>query len=161
MFGLSSDAHDDVTGSKSEGSSIGGKRETRGDQTGEVIAFVGEGVTFKGNIRYQGTIRIDGRFEGEIATDGVLIVGEKAVVTAKIEAGTISSQGRITGDINAKEKVKLMGSATFEGTVKTPSISIDEGVIFNGTCRMSKDGESKERSEDEVLERLEETLKVR
>ena len=60
----------------------------------DIIAFVGEEVTFKGTIRYQGTVRVDGRLEGEIYTDGNLIIGQKAVITAKIEAGTVTCQGR-------------------------------------------------------------------
>jgi cytoskeletal protein CcmA (bactofilin family) len=104
----------------------------------EVIAFVGRGVEFKGVITYNGTVRIDGRLDGEIHTDGVLLVGEDAVLTAQVSAGTVISRGKITGDIIAKGKVNLLAPAVLNGSVKAPLLSIEEGVLFNGTLEMSK-----------------------
>ena len=63
----------------------------------EVIAFVGRGVEFKGVITYNGTVRIDGRLDGEIHTEGILVVGEDAVLTAQVTAGTVISRGRRVG----------------------------------------------------------------
>jgi len=114
-------------------------------ETSDIIAYVGVDVAFKGTIRYKGSVRIDGQMEGEIFTDGTLIIGEKAVLSTKIEAGTVLSQGHITGDIVAKERVKLLASAVFEGSVQTPSLSIDDGAQFNGTCQMRKHGDEKNR----------------
>ncbi|GJL64314.1 MAG: hypothetical protein NPIRA04_29680 [Nitrospirales bacterium] len=161
MFGKSSNADADQSSGFTEGAtSMGNAKPFDLEKAaGDIIAFVGEGVTFKGTIRYKGSVRVDGRLEGEIFTDGILIVGEKAVISAKIEAGTIACQGRITGDIMAKERVKLMSPAVFEGSVKTPSISMDEGVLFNGTCVMPKAGESKSK-ETSFIGKAEETLKV-
>ncbi|WP_447978256.1 bactofilin family protein [Candidatus Nitrospira bockiana] len=105
--------------------------------TGEIIAFVGKGVEFKGALNYEGTVRIDGRVDGEIHTSGVLIVGEEAVITAKIHAGTVVSKGKITGDVVAKERVKLMAPAVLNGSVQAPVFSIEEGVLFDGTCEMT------------------------
>ncbi len=101
-----------------------------------VIAFVGKGVEFKGTITYDGTVRIDGRLEGEIHTDGVLLVGEDAVITARVSAGTVICRGKITGDIVAKDGVKLESPAELNGSVKAPKLSMEEGVLFNGTCEM-------------------------
>jgi cytoskeletal protein CcmA (bactofilin family) len=103
----------------------------------EIIAFVGKGVEFKGAITYEGTVRIDGHVEGEIHTDGVLIVGEEAVISAKITAGTVVSKGKITGDVVAKQRVRLMSPAMLHGSVQAPVFSIEEGVMFNGTCEMT------------------------
>jgi cytoskeletal protein CcmA (bactofilin family) len=108
-----------------------------GAKEGEIIAFVGKGVTFKGAITYEGTVRIDGRVDGEIETSGTLIVGEEAVITAKVHAGTVVSKGKITGDVVAKERVKLMSPAMLSGSVKAPAFSIEEGVTFDGTCEMT------------------------
>ncbi len=108
-------------------------------ETGEsVSAFVGKGVEFKGAITYNGTVRIDGILDGEIHTEGVLLFGEDAVITAKVTAGTIVCKGKITGEILAKEKVKLRAPAVVSGGVKTPMLSIDEGVLFNGTLEMAQ-----------------------
>lgn len=110
---------------------------TRPEPTGDVSAFVGKGVEFKGTISYNGTVRIDGYLEGEIHTEGVLLVGEDAVLTAKVTAGTIVCKGKITGDIIVKEKIKLRAPAVINGGLKTPLLSIEDGVLFNGTLEMT------------------------
>ncbi len=104
----------------------------------DISAFVGKGVAFKGTIIYSGTVRIDGSLDGEIHTEGVLLVGEEAVITAKVVAGTIVCQGKITGDISAKDKIKLQAPAVISGGVTTPLLSIEEGVLFNGTLEMTQ-----------------------
>lgn len=106
--------------------------------TGDVSAFVGKGVEFKGKISYSGTVKIDGYLDGEIHTDGVLLVGEEAVITAKVTAGTIVCKGKITGDIVAKECVKLRTPAVMNGSIKTPILSMEDGVLFNGALEMTQ-----------------------
>ncbi len=104
----------------------------------DIIAFVGKGVEFKGVISYSGTVRIDGYLDGEIHTDGVLLIGDEAVIQAKVTAGTIVCKGKITGDIAAKERVKLRAPAVFNGSMKTPMLSIEDGVLFNGGLEMAQ-----------------------
>lgn len=119
-------------------------QSTRPETGEDVSAFVGKGVEFKGTITYNGTVRIDGFLDGEIHTEGVLLVGEEAVITAKVTAGTIVCKGKITGDICAKEKIKLRAPAVLSGGVKTPMLSMEEGVLFNGTLEMvqgARDGQ--------------------
>jgi cytoskeletal protein CcmA (bactofilin family) len=104
---------------------------------GDISAFVGKGVEFKGTISYSGTVRIDGYLDGEIHTDGVLLIGEDAVIQAKITAGTIVCKGKITGDVVAKECVKLRAPAVMNGSVKAPMLSMEDGVLFNGALEMA------------------------
>jgi cytoskeletal protein CcmA (bactofilin family) len=104
----------------------------------DIIAFVGKGVEFKGVISYSGTVRIDGNLDGEIHTDGVLLIGDEAVIQAKVTAGTIVCKGKITGDIAAKDRVKLRAPAVFNGSMKTPMLSIEDGVLFNGDLQMTE-----------------------
>lgn len=106
--------------------------------TGDISAFVGKGVEFRGTISYSGTVRIDGMLEGEIHTDGVLLVGEDAVIQAKVTAGMIVCKGKITGDVVAKERVKLRAPAVFNGSMKSPILSMEDGVLFNGGLEMSQ-----------------------
>lgn len=110
----------------------------RPETSQDVSAFVGKGVVFKGTITYNGTVRIDGTLEGEIHTDGILLVGEDAVLNAKVTAGTIVCKGKITGDITAREKMKLRAPAVINGGVTTPMLSMEEGVLFNGTLEMEQ-----------------------
>jgi cytoskeletal protein CcmA (bactofilin family) len=127
--------HPDEVDSGSTGASFD---STKSDIGQDISAFVGKGVVFKGTISYSGTVRIDGTLEGEIHTDGILLVGEEAVITAKVTAGTIVCKGKITGDIHAKEKMKLRAPAQVNGGVTTPMLSIEEGVLFNGTLEMEQ-----------------------
>ena len=110
---------------------------TISEGAGDICAFVGKGVEFKGTITYSGTVKIDGYLDGEIHTDGVLLIGEEAVIQAKITAGTIVSKGKITGDIVAKECVKLRAPAVMNGSVKAPLLSMEDGVLFNGALEMA------------------------
>ena len=110
---------------------------TSTEGTGDISAFVGKGVEFKGTISYSGTVRIDGYLDGEIHTDGVLLIGEEAVIQAKITAGTIVCKGKVTGDVIAKECVKLRAPAVMSGSIKTPILSMEDGVLFNGALEMA------------------------
>jgi len=118
-----------------------------------VMAFIGKGVEFKGNISYSGVIRVDGIFEGEIHTDGTLLVGEDAVISANVSAGRVISNGKIIGNVRAKEMVKLESPAMLSGSVTTPCFSIEEGVLFNGTCEMTSSGTTDHA--DKILRHIE------
>src|SRR3989449_9932028 len=89
----------------------------------EVIAFVGRGVEFKGVITYNGTVRIDGRLDGEIHTEGVLLGGQDAVITAQVTAGTVISRGKITGDSSASGKGRLRATTVLTRSVKAPLLA--------------------------------------
>jgi cytoskeletal protein CcmA (bactofilin family) len=104
----------------------------------QFIAFVGHGVTVKGVINYTGTVKIDGHFEGEINTEGVLMVGCEAVINAQIVAGSVVSYGTIIGNITASDKVSLKAPGVFNGSVKAPVLCMEEGVIFTGQLEMSE-----------------------
>jgi cytoskeletal protein CcmA (bactofilin family) len=108
------------------------------DKPEDINAFVGKGVEFKGTISYSGTVRIDGYLDGEIHTDGMLLIGEDAVIQAKITAGTIVSKGKVTGEVVAKECIKLRAPAVMNGSVKTPVLSMEDGVLFNGALEMAQ-----------------------
>jgi len=110
---------------------------TIAEGAGDINAFVGKGVEFKGTITYSGTVKIDGYLDGEIHTDGVVLIGEEAVIQAKITAGTIVCNGKVTGDVVAKECVKLRAPAVMNGSVKAPVLSMEDGVLFNGTLEMA------------------------
>lgn len=100
------------------------------------VAFVGKDVEFKGVITYSGTVRIDGALDGEIHTDGGLLVGPEAVLKAKVTAGTVVCHGNITGDIQATKQIVLCAPAVVQGSLTTPVLSMEQGVVFNGTLEM-------------------------
>ncbi len=111
-------------------------REKDGREIGEIKAFLGEGTEFKGVLRFQGTVRIDGRLEGEVQGDDLLIVGEAGALRAKVEVGSLVSNGRIEGDIRATKRVELLASSTVVGKISAPCLVVMEGATLNGTCDM-------------------------
>ena len=111
------------------------------DGKGEVVAFIGPGVEFKGEIFYEGSVQIDGTLEGQIHTNGVLLVGEQAVINAKVNVGSVISKGKVNGNIVASKQVQLLSSAIMDGSLKTPELSMEIGVVFNGDISMRSEGE--------------------
>ena len=107
----------------------------------ESFTFLGKGSQFKGIVTFEGTIRIDGRLEGEIHTKGTLVVGEHAIIEGDVSADVVISGGRVTGNIVAADRVQLLATGIVIGTIKTPLLSIEEGVRFSGTCDAEGRGE--------------------
>jgi cytoskeletal protein CcmA (bactofilin family) len=103
----------------------------------EIITILGKGSAFDGKLTFEGTVRIDGGFSGEIRTDGTLIVGPTAKVTAQIEASTVVIEGQVEGDIRATERVELAGTGRVVGTIHAPALEIHRGAVFDGRCVMS------------------------
>src|SRR5512137_252496 len=85
-------------------------------------AFLGEGTSFKGVLTFEGTVRIDGRMEGEIITKDTLVVGEAATVSATIHTGVVVVSGTVRGDIIAEKKVEILATGKLYGNITTPSL---------------------------------------
>ncbi len=102
----------------------------------EFYTFLGKGVDFKGKAQFEGTVRVDGNFEGEITIDDTLIIGKTAIIKGTINGGTIVSSGRIEGVITANKKIQLLKPAVLIGDVHTPIFGVEEGVYFQGECDM-------------------------
>lgn len=101
----------------------------------EITALLGRGTHFEGKLHFEGRVRIDGTFKGEIQSDGVLVVGEGAVIEANVFASTvIVNGGSIRGDVVARESIELYVPAEVKGDLTAPEIFIDKGVQFSGKC---------------------------
>jgi cytoskeletal protein CcmA (bactofilin family) len=116
------------------------KKQQAPSASGDLNAFLGEGTTFKGNLTFEGTVRVDGRMEGEIRTKDTLVIGQSAAVQADIYAGALVISGTVHGNITAGQKVELHASARLFGNIATPSLVMAEGVIFEGSCTMGNKG---------------------
>ena len=104
----------------------------------DVTAIIDQGCEFEGKLCFQGTVRINGVFRGEIYTPDTLIVGESARIQGEIEAGVAIISGEVNGNVRAKHRVEVHKPAIFRGDILTPSLSVDEGVVFEGRSKMAQ-----------------------
>jgi cytoskeletal protein CcmA (bactofilin family) len=102
-----------------------------------VTGVIDQGCEFHGKLIFQGTFRISGIFRGEIYTSDTLIIGEGARVYGEIEAGVVMISGEVNATIRAKHRVEIHKPALFRGDILTPSLKVDDGVIFEGRSRMA------------------------
>jgi cytoskeletal protein CcmA (bactofilin family) len=105
---------------------------------GQLTALLDRGATFEGRLTFEGTVRIGGAFKGEIFTQDTLVINPGAQVEAQIEADVVIISGNVTGHVSARRRVIMHPPAVFRGTVTSPSLRIDEGVMFEGASYMPK-----------------------
>lgn len=103
----------------------------------QMSAFIGLGTEFIGKLIFDGVIRLDGEFSGEIESEGTLIIGETAYVKAEINVDTVVVSGEVHGNIRAANRVEFHAPAKCYGNIVSPILIIDEGVIFEGNCEMA------------------------
>lgn len=105
---------------------------------GNLTAFIDEGSEIEGKYAFSGTVMLNGKFRGEIASTDTLIVGERGVVNATVRVGTAIVDGELVGNVVATERIELKGKARVFGDLEAPVIVVHEGVLFEGHCRMTK-----------------------
>ena len=113
-----------------------GKENMKKDDA-QIKAYMGEDTVFNGSLTFDGTVRIDGKFEGQVITEDTLIVGETGHLIAEISAGTVVCIGRVEGTIVASKKVEIHSTSQVMGNVKSPAIYIELGGVLDGTCDMT------------------------
>jgi len=107
--------------------------------------FIGKGSEFVGKLTFEGTVRIDGKIDGEIFSKGTLIVGPEAEVKAKIHVDTVYISGLVRGNISAAKKIVMKAPGRLYGNIQTPTLVVEEGVIFEGNCKMDSVAQHEER----------------
>jgi cytoskeletal protein CcmA (bactofilin family) len=90
---------------------------------------------FQGDLRYAGTVTLDCELHGSVTTDDMLIVGSSARIEGEVHAGVVEVSGKVHGNIFAKTRVKIFTGGEVCGDIETPTVSMDEGVAFEGRCR--------------------------
>ncbi len=113
---------------KSEGASLNG--------------FLDRGSHFQGELSFEETFRIDGKFEGKIRSGSELILGDSAEVSAEIDVGRLSVNGTLHGAVRASERIELMPKARVFADLSTPLLKIEEGARFQGSCQMGEGSSS-------------------
>jgi cytoskeletal protein CcmA (bactofilin family) len=122
------------------------ERSQQVEQDSENFTLLGKGADFKGVVSFDGTVRIDGRVEGEIYISGTLIVGEHAVIEGVVSVGVLMNSGKINGTVTALEKIHILKPGVLIGDIRTPVIAIEEGSHFHGMCDMGDRHWSGERN---------------
>ncbi len=108
-----------------------------------IKAYMGEDTVFNGSLTFDGAVRIDGKFEGQVKTNDTLIVGETGDLNADVTAGVLISKGRINGTIIATERVEIHSTSKIVGNIRAPSFVVEIGAVFDGHVDMtSTDGKA-------------------
>ena len=105
----------------------------KGDQINSVI---GEGSSFEGSFYISGSLKVDGKFEGEINTEDTLVIGETGKIKTNIKAKEVILAGTLIGDINAREAVRMGNTCKMLGNIETPYLQLSEGVIYKGNVNI-------------------------
>ena len=109
----------------------------------EIKAFLGQGAEFEGKLIFNGSVRIDGKFQGEIFGQGSLVVGQGALVKANIAVKSVYISGDVQGNIEVNEKMNIHSTGKFSGDVRTPVFIMEEGAFFDGRSHMAEIAEKK------------------
>jgi cytoskeletal protein CcmA (bactofilin family) len=122
----------------------------------KLTGFFDKDTEIKGDLRFEGSFRIDGRFIGKIDSDSVLIIGENGKVDADIKIGNIIINGEVNGTIQAKKKVEINAKGRVIGTVITPKLAVEEGAYLEANCQITNQVPPPEKEEkaEEVLQSL-------
>ncbi len=109
---------------------------SRKRKSGKVDTLIGKETEIKGSIRASGMVRIDGRFEGEILTEGDLIIGESARVKAEVNARNLTLAGELKGNVELEGRLELNSSGRLYGDIKVNNLVIADGGLFKGSSLM-------------------------
>src|SRR5256885_9395766 len=108
----------------------------KGKSSGELNGFLDRGAVFKGELEFEDTMRIDGRFNGRITSKNELVVGESAQIEGEIHVGRVAISGTVIGKIIADQRVEIHRNGKVYSDIDTPALIIEEGAIFQGNCVM-------------------------
>jgi cytoskeletal protein CcmA (bactofilin family) len=118
---------------------------------GTLTGFVGNGTTLTGEANFKGMLRVDGGLSGRVSSaDGTLIVSTNGRVDANVEVAVAQIYGTVNGDIIASKRIEMGRVAKVTGNIQTPALVIENGAIFEGSCRMVQLKEQVEKQEREV-----------
>lgn len=111
----------------------------------KINTIVGIGTLVDGNLTTKETTRIDGQVNGDIVSDGNIIVGDHGSVNGAITAYSVFVSGKVVGDVTVKDKIDITATGSIFGDIYTKLLSIDEKAVFQGQCKMNHDGSKADR----------------
>jgi cytoskeletal protein CcmA (bactofilin family) len=111
-------------------------RESVEDEN-KIETVIAEDITLKGRLVFKKSLKIKGKFEGRVESDGHLIIGQESEISANVTSARVSVFGKLNGKVKATQRIELHHNSQTCGDLITPDISIEKGSIFNGSCIMS------------------------
>ena len=118
---------------------------------GLLSGFVGNGTELSGEANFKGMLRVDGHLSGKVhSAEGTLIVSTNGLIDANIEVAVAQIFGTVNGDIIASKRIELGRVAKVTGNIQAPSLVIEQGALFEGSCRMTaQSGDAKKQAPQE------------
>lgn len=108
----------------------------------EINAFLGSGTVYEGKLSFQGAVRIDGRFSGEVMSEGALIVGKDAIIDGVLEVGELVLSGAFSGEARISRRATVHKTGTFQGLLQTDTLVVEEGAAIDGQITMRGQSEN-------------------
>lgn len=102
----------------------------------EINAFLGSGTVYEGKLSFQGAVRIDGRFSGEVTSEGALIIGKDAIIDGVLEVGELVLSGAFSGEARIARRATVHKTGTFQGLLHTDTLVVEEGAAIDGQVTM-------------------------
>ena len=106
----------------------------------QINGLIDKGCSIEGKLAFDGTVQVNGDFNGDILSDGTLIIGPEARISARIRIDTVIIEGNVEGTIEAKQRVEMRRGATMTGDIHSPSLVVEEGAVFQGMSNMMRSG---------------------
>ena len=117
---------------------------------GMIATVFSKDTEFSGDLSFKKSLQINGKFDGEITSGGILVIGEGAEVRANIKANTVILKGTITGNVEAEERLEIHQEGRLFGNIRTSQLKIADGVVFEGKCEMIRDDEKKTKAKKQA-----------
>ncbi len=115
---------------------MGFKRRESGKISGKIMTVIGKDTVINGKLQGSGALRIDGRVQGEVVSDGDIVVGESAMLEASVNGRNIEVSGYIKGNVTASGCLNILVTGTVQGDVQVQSLQVADGAVFLGACAM-------------------------
>ena len=103
-----------------------------------IKAYLGSDALFRGTLSFEGTVRIDGKFEGQVNTNDTLVIGETGDMKADVNVGTLVCKGKLNGSVVASKKIEMHPASKITGDIQTPALSIELGAVLDGQLNMTE-----------------------